>query len=616
MTVLTTERRSPVSAAIRLAALSALIAIPSFVAEAQQSTTGNSKPAVAPTAPVTATQPAPAQPETPAVTTAPRSLLPGVGRGTTPTINQGSQPPGNGIGQQPRGRLAITNLTSPGRDAAGLLTGTNGGLSADLWQGTSAARITAILDRIPRVFRSGAARQIARKLYLSAGQPPAGYSKEEFLTRRIARLTDLGYFSDAASLGQAGTGARRSTETAIEIFRADLLAGRGTTTCASAIAYTEAPETFLQQLRAYCDLIAGRGAEAELVLSLLGEAPDADQDFIALAETLNTQEKVSIAFSDTLSPISIALMRRHALAEFSDDALDLGPEDAARARAIFGQEQLSPEQKAAFALHALRFAGLESAPALLALKSLPTQPTDYKGLLVTAMVEPDGPAKAEVLASAWRQAMAAAELDIAARLSKGFTASLRPGQGYDFLAADMVQILALNGEIGAAQQWLQVLRRLSVAGDETARARLITLAPIALILENGRGGTSVLTTWSENLNTADAGQVRARTYLALEALGVTIPEVLWNRELLNPNPNPDASDVIPSDWALWRNVVIPAGSGQAGTAVAASLALIGEQGPADMEPVGIATIAGALRNLGLKDEARLLVLETLIADMR
>ncbi len=35
-----------------------------------------------------------------------------------------------------------------------------------------------------------------------------------------------------------------------------------------------------------------------------------------------------------------------------------------------------------------------------------------------------------------------------------------------------------------------------------------------------------------------------------------------------------------------------------------------------MEPVGIATIAGALRNLGLKDEARLLVLEALIADMR
>lgn len=159
----------------------------------------------------------------------------------------------------------------------------SGGLDPALWQGTSAATATQIIESTPLQSRQAIIRDLIRVSLLSAGVPPKSVSEAQTLAYNQARLMAISRFADTATL-QAFL-ARGPEGLQDPVLKSDLALINGESERACSVAATISEGRALPywaKLRAFCHLRAGENAAAELTTDLLRRSGHEDPTFFNL----------------------------------------------------------------------------------------------------------------------------------------------------------------------------------------------------------------------------------------------------------------------------------------------------------------------------------------------
>ena len=152
-------------------------------------------------------------------------------------------------------------FSTPGRDT---------GLPASLWRGASVATARTVLPLLATKPLTPAGQQLARRV-LAAGAPgPQGAGSDPaLLAVRAGALSATGDPKAAAALLARGPGLDRSPELARAAAESALLAGQDAQACATEEGLSAGREdVYWLRLRAYCQAIAGKTAQAQFTFEL------------------------------------------------------------------------------------------------------------------------------------------------------------------------------------------------------------------------------------------------------------------------------------------------------------------------------------------------------------
>lgn len=521
-------------------------------------------------------------------------------------IRPGVQTESNRQPKAPNG-IQVNRLDAPGRVAAGVLREEEGGLPSDLWAGSDRGMIAALLDRMPGHFTSPAAREVARTLLLSEGAMPAGQPDDnELLGRRMKLVLTLGDAESAVSLSQAAGGGAQTPAVALPLAEALFTLGETDRACDTVQGQIRlGGRGYWQQASVYCDIRADRIDAAELTLSLLSETGQSDKRFLDLTDALLGDTAVDIEATADLKALDAAMIAA-AKSAIIRNAGNLPPHVAIR---LASESAVVPDARIGSGVNAIRGAGMSPALVMLMFGDSAGEPgAPFRNPVVTAMSATTATVRAEALNDLWDKASAPADQVAAAAFAQGFLKKLQPETGLAFLAPVAIRMNLLNGDTSRAEGWLTALRRNATAGnaspDDLARAQ--ALARLA-----GIGGVDdrALEVWLQNALAAEDQRTAMTVVLALDALGDPAGTAMWRR-IHAGNTGPRQGGVM--DLALWRQLVMSAGADRMGEALTAAMAIVGSGPASDMDPVSLATVAGALRRMGLETQARRLVVEAVI----
>ena len=169
--------------------------------------------------------------------------------------------------------VQIRDLGAVDTEAVGLTGRDAGGLTTDMWRGTSRAAAERLLTAMPDRLASDAAQDLARRFLLIAAKPPASARGDISLVKlRVDKLIALGAAQDAERLLRA-VSARSVPQNLVEAaVRARLLTADYNGACraveASDFGFVS---EFGQKALIFCQLMAQEFSEAVLGLELLRE---------------------------------------------------------------------------------------------------------------------------------------------------------------------------------------------------------------------------------------------------------------------------------------------------------------------------------------------------------
>lgn len=355
------------------------------------------------------------------------------------------------VGQARAQPVEVAPLAEP--DAFSTV-GRDTGLPRDLWRGASAETARTVLPLLAEKPLSPAAAALARRV-LAAGAPgPDGVGRDpELAGARAAALLVLGDPRAAATILLRAPGLDRDPDLARTAAESALLAGDDLRACAVEEALTVGRgDPYWLRLRAYCQAIAGRTAEAQLTFDL-AQAQDRDAIFGRL---------MGAKLAGVGAPGEASL--RHGLdyALSRNLGLDLSTAKAAPAVAAAMEEPGPP----VFVLtpQAMEFAGVAESLAL-------GEPIREAGLL--ALLELAGGGGAEAEAAALLAASAYGPMSPRAR---GQLAALQLAGGKApagrNMALDLAAQQGLMGETALLALWISA--EAGAAGPTAAdRARIV-----------------------------------------------------------------------------------------------------------------------------------------------
>ena len=141
----------------------------------------------------------------------PRNLVPPLGQPNTTTSTQNAPasavpsttaPQKNVLeGKRIKGAVVVQSLGGLNPASIGTLTGANGGLGTDMWQGTSPDRIQTLLEILPVPQTSPVLQKLYRRLLLTSAAIPQGQAQPTELIRlRLEKLLAAGLVTDALIL--------------------------------------------------------------------------------------------------------------------------------------------------------------------------------------------------------------------------------------------------------------------------------------------------------------------------------------------------------------------------------------------------------------------------------
>jgi hypothetical protein len=163
--------------------------------------------------------------------------------------------------------VEVTPLAAPDAfSTAGRATG----LPTDLWRGASARTVEKVLPLLATKPLSPAAAQLARRVLATGAVGPSGIGDDPALIgSRANALIALGDPQAAAAILARAPGLERSAELSQAAAESALLAGDDARACAIAERLGEGRgQIYWLRLRAYCQLLAGEKAAAQLTFDL------------------------------------------------------------------------------------------------------------------------------------------------------------------------------------------------------------------------------------------------------------------------------------------------------------------------------------------------------------
>ncbi|NFV80913.1 antifreeze protein [Magnetospirillum aberrantis] len=514
--------------------------------------------------------------------------------------------------------VKVDDLKAPNAESVGTLDQAHGGLPPTLWAGTKAMVVRKLVPMLPGTPSSLAARNLQRRLLLTAATAPEGAvagDRPSLVDLRAERLAAMGDNDGVVQLSAMAPQVVEGSVMRRVKLDAQLLTGRTDAACA------EFPKDGSQpRLAVLCNYLAGRTLEGNLGLDLLRERKEVDAGFVAAAEVLAglppiPADKIVV---DDITPLHVAAF---GAAKLPLPANGVAKASAPVAKAVamsfatpFDTRLAAGERaEAAGVLSAeqLRKLYLEAtfAPDELAAPLVKAEEAGLHGralLFRAATDQPDPLIRAHFVAKALELGAAKGQLAGAARVFSPLLAQLQPDPALITVAPTFARAAIALGQADHAK-WLELART-----DPAAGGALVRLWPLSAVMAAEPGQAvdlQALSAWRDSLNGLPPELAARRSAVVLgtlAALGAKLPDVFWLDALSLPAQGPR-----PALFALVQSAALDA---RMGTTVLAALAMLGEQPLDSVDPISLTEAISALTVVGLGQDARKLAVEAMLAN--
>lgn len=568
------------------------------------------------------------RPDTPPQDSTPPIGQPGMGQpGGVQTAPLASPQPSTELAP-PNGKspeFVIQPLSAPDPSTAGLLDDTNGGLGADMWQGTSRAQAVQSIGILPAPVSASALRDLQRRLLLTTAQPPAGSGgTPSLLGLRVEQLYRLGQIAAAEQLGTPQPPDLKDPIFRQMPFEVALLKNELARACdLAAAALREDASPYWQKAAVLCRYSAKDIAGGDLALSLWRDGGGGeDPAFNALAAALRGDARAKVETLGGASPLHFAMLRT-AGRPLPKDMLDVAP--PALLVALAAYDKADAELRLNAAERAVRYGALPAellaeayaaaeipeaqraalTAAIAGGKDKSARAAAY--LYQSARAAGDAKTRAELVRRAYDLAMARDLLLPTAAAYKPLLNNLVPNEASIAAAPAVIRMALAAGETGTARLWRNILMALPPERDNAGEIAAEAWPLLLIAGEDGDWRDSRYEAWLAAHKDMPAAQRNARAALLLslaEGAGIAVPTERWDSLL---NAAVTGGRVPPV--AVWRNLLRASEAKAKGETVALALALLGPNGGLDADGQSLATALGALRNVGLAAEARQIALE-------
>lgn len=514
--------------------------------------------------------------------------------------------------------VKVDDLKAPNAESVGTLDQAHGGLPPTLWAGTKAMVVRKLVPMLPGTPSSLAARNLQRRLLLTAATAPEGAvagDRPSLVDLRAERLAAMGDNDGVVQLSAMAPQVVEGSVMRRVKLDAQLLTGRTDAACA------EFPKDGSQpRLAVLCNYLAGRTLEGNLGLDLLRERKEVDAGFVAAAEVLAglppiPADKIVV---DDITPLHVAAF---GAAKLPLPANGVAKASAPVAKAVamsfatpFDTRLAAGERaEAAGVLSAeqLRKLYLEAtfAPDELAAPLVKAEEAGLHGralLFRAATDQPDPLIRAHFVAKALELGAAKGQLAGAARVFSPLLAQLQPDPALITVAPTFARAAIALGQADHAK-WLELART-----DPAAGGALVRLWPLSAVMAAEPGQAvdlQALSAWRDSLNGLPPELAARRSAVVLgtlAALGAKLPDMFWLDALSLPAQGPR-----PALFALVQSAALDA---RMGTTVLAALAMLGEQPLDSVDPISLTEAISALTVVGLGQDARRLAVEAMLAN--
>lgn len=568
----------------------------------------------------------------------PRRLLPRTPVAPESPTDTTSAPAENQPASETRLGIEVNRLDGPDPQDFGTIDASSGGFERTVWGDAKVSFVAHLTGQLPRAIASPTIRDLLRRLFLSAAQPPvqdaqppvqdAETAQINLAALRVSQLQGMGLLGSAAALLDAVPSA--NTDPQLRRLRVENLLMRNDVS--EACLETRRPEIslaerFWQYLLVFCHAAEGNFAEASLGAGLLSEgAEPVDPVFMQLIDGFVGGETPKI---DTLGTPTILLMAmfRHAKLPFPVESLESAPPP------LLATVALSPETDLDTRLAAAEKAVLYGAMTTERLTSIyaaaPFSGEDLDTALSTAEAarSPRGrallfqaaagqnvpTARAEVLQKALDFAAEDGAYQLSIKLYRVMLESMEASVELSWFAADAARALSALGREDLARPWMNGLRYESVRSP-AAKQMLDSMWVLATLArspdESGRAfGT--LADWRKAVLTIDPDPANRRIkegMALLDIYGYPVDPEQWIAALSafdsQPTNLPDYAYRVALDRA--------AAAGRVGETILLASIIFGREGPAAIGPIVLKDIVAALRSVGLEKEAHALIVEAAV----
>jgi hypothetical protein len=521
-------------------------------------------------------------------------------------------------------RVTMTGLSAIDPAGAGLVGPNSGGFAPTLWSGSARIAVASRIAQLPAAPNSPAMQGLTRRLLLTTAQPPSGVTPPDepsFLGLRLARMLANGWLEESAMLaGQSPRDDSFARQTAAEAL---LLQGRDADACSDTTSLREQSNNpYWLKLRVVCYVQQQNMPAATLTLDVMRERGIEDDVFFALAGAVTEGSAApKVAALPKPSGVHLALLRQASvtppaalagwvpatalLSQSTDPDIRLtaaeraavaGLAPADQLRVIYDAEAFTPDQ-------------LDD-PEEWAPKLPPARANALYFQAITKRTLPA--ARAAAFAAALQRAESQNRFALFASMADELALKIQPAPDTAWLAPYVVRVLLYAGKDKAAERWLAILA--SPTDGPTVNAIQIHLALVRPTTENVARLQGAMTWLGQNAlkpgGAKDWLMDRAtREIPLLEALGYIVPpDAQWA-------VSATTAGVVPSGAAAEALIAIPrtAQEGRVGETVTNALVALGPGGPARAQGQTVTRVVKALMAVGLRDEARALATEAVLA---
>ncbi len=532
------------------------------------------------------------------------------------------------------GAIQITTLGAVDPSSIGLLDESEGGFGIDMWLGTERALVERLLPRLPVGTLSRPMQDLARRLLLSTARVPAGNAiAPSLLGLRVERLSAAGDTVAVNELLRLAPARLQDRAFARARIDGQLLAGNHAEACAAYKALVGEDPDNLYWLKGltFCKALNGDHAAVRFAVDLLHEiGQDEDTAFLSLIASLSGDAEAQVASLVDPLPLHLAMLQ---VARLPVPANAVPGAPPAILRAIAKAPNAALEVRLAAAERA-EAAGALSAEALAEIyKGVLFTPSEISAALSLAREEPGPRAnallyqagqiqripvlRAQALQLAWQLGHEQGRFGTAARVNREATLDIEPAPDLAWFAANAVRALLAAGEAKAAFRWFRLAQQMAAPSEPEAAMAVLEVWPLMFLakpsLGKGWNPETTLLWWAALGEMAVPDEERharaALVFTLLEAFDLELPDAAWS-SLLDSSLTETA--YVPST-PLWRNLGAASLGGRTGETVLLSLLVLGEGGPTGAHPRILAEVIGALRAVGLEQEARGLALEAALA---
>lgn len=524
----------------------------------------------------------------------------------------------------------------------------------DMWAGTGRPTLETLLPALPMQTASPIMDALARRLLLSPARVPAGPAggtraesgdRRDLLQLRLERLAAGGELDDLLALSERVPAAAENED--IRRLRTDALLVLGDYEAACGMArnaIADSGAAHWLRIVAMCEALEGNRSSAMFRMSLLEEEGESGSAFSALVEALlaeiegrpQTPDEGMLAGAQDLTPTLFALARLTQAPIPADLALTADPlvlGALVEAPALSMDVRLEAAERAVEAglvdgsqlaglFSAAEFTAMEKQSAMALLEAARSEgaAAPLTGLALDALLYQLAAETAEPLERtrwlrlAFERAREQGRESVIAEALLGPLAAVAPGPDMAFFADVAGRIELVAGNVGEALAWYDTARQAAAAQDAQATRALIDLWPLVVVTDSSETvpySARILDLWWQGRAVLPLDERLARADIlfgVLRALDYSVPEALWTQALTAPQPTGPAPPV-----ALWQRMIAAATAQRLGESVLTVLVALGDAGPEKISPAAAVAVTGALARVGLRDEARRLALETLIA---